>query len=173
MSDYHVTLWKAHLALSHFPHLVTLSRHSPPRASFIVWAPLSHIPPMGSSTNDVTPFWIIFDHDDLYDNLNCILYKNQVKKQPFLISAEPIRIESDFDTALARNLAVEILKSQQNKRKVEQQKLKSASEKSRSRLSSSDSFGNSWKSNFKSTSSANSQKSVRKVRGLPIMTSST
>ena len=78
--------------------------------------------------------------------------------------AEPIRIESDFDAALARNLAVEILKTQQNKRK-EQQKLKSASA-SRSRLSSADSFGNSWRNNFKTmatTTSANSQKSIRKV----------
>ena len=78
-------------------------------------------------------------------------------------SAEPIRIESDFDAALARNLAVEILKSQQTKRQ-EQLKLKSASEKSRSRLNSGDSFGNSWRNNFKSTSSANSQKSIRKAR---------
>ena len=76
--------------------------------------------------------------------------------------AEPIRIESDFDAALARNLAVEILKTQQNKRK-EQQKLKSASA-SRSRLSSADSFGNNWRSNFKtSASSAASLKSNRKV----------
>lgn len=92
----------------------------------------------------------------------------KVRRLPrrFAFPDEPIRIESDFDAALARNLAVEILKSQQSKRK-EQQKLKSASEKSekaRSRLNSGDSFGNSWRNNFKPTSSANSQKSIRKAR---------